>query len=217
MGRLARSAGWRSRVPAGAERRWQEHDHERHDRAGPAARGAGELPGRGPRRRPDACDRRARPRPRARAPATLPDVDGASESAARRPQPDGTGAARGVARLGGEPLPAARRAEGSARGHDVGRPAADGGDRTRADGAAAAADDRRAVPRARPQGRGRDPRHRRAHQPGGRRGAVHRAERAARAGGVGPRLSPRKRRIVLEGSGREMLEHETVRRVYLGL
>ncbi len=93
-------------------------------------------------------------------------------------------AARGagaVARAGLRPVPDPAPEAPPAGRRAVGRPAADGGDRPGADGAAAHRPVRRAVARARADHRRRHVRH---HRPGARRGRRRAAGRAERAEGA---------------------------------
>ena len=103
-----------------------------------------------------------------------------------------------------------------ARGHDVRRRAADGGDGAGADARPAGPAARRAVGRPRARLRRGDLREDRGDQQGRRDDRDGRAERAAGARDVDARLRARPRQGPLRGPGKELLDDPKVAELYLG-
>ena len=204
----------RARLPARRQRVGQVDDAEDDPRHRAPAERRRAHRRRGRDEAADELPHRARARDRAREPPPVRADDGA-----REPR-DGRLPARRRRQGGLRPrlraLPAALRAPRAARGDALGRRAADGRDGPRADVAAEAAADGRAVdgPRA-------DPRRAelRDHQAGarvGRRDARRRAERERLAVDRRPRLRSLDRPLVLEGKAADLRENEGLRKAYLG-
>src|SRR5882724_924177 len=160
-----------------------------------AASPDGGDPARGHAPRPAAvpCGRGARRGASPGRPQDLPEPHRAREPRARLLHPGGAPAPAREPRARARPLPDPGRAAAPGRRDHVRRTAADAGHRPGADGAAPAADARRAVARARAQDRAGDLRHRGRDQPRGHDRAPGRAEHAPGPGAGRPRLRARER------------------------